>query len=95
MACLNMHWSTSFLPDILCLKNQFNCILELKMIIFIFSVQFKLGSVELQAVPDSTEVINELINFVFHRNAELRGNNDHLQQENTRLLSERNYSLEE
>lgn len=58
-------------------------------------ISFKLGSVELQAVPDSTEVINELINFVFHRNAELRGKNDHLQQENTRLLSERNYSLEE
>ncbi|XP_078253170.1 DNA repair protein XRCC4 isoform X2 [Rhinoraja longicauda] len=58
-------------------------------------ISFKLGSVELQAVSDSTEVINELINFVLHRNAELQGKNDYLQQENKRLLCERNNSLEE
>ncbi|XP_051876511.1 DNA repair protein XRCC4 isoform X2 [Pristis pectinata] len=58
-------------------------------------ISFKLGSVELQEVSDTTEVIKEIINYVLHCNTELRSRNDHLQQENKRLLCERNSSLEE
>ncbi|XP_069792405.1 DNA repair protein XRCC4 isoform X3 [Narcine bancroftii] len=58
-------------------------------------ISFKLGSVELQEVADSTEIIKEVINFVLHYNADLRNQNDRLQQENKRLLCEHNNSLEE
>uniref|UniRef100_UPI00398EA405 DNA repair protein XRCC4 isoform X2 n=1 Tax=Pristiophorus japonicus TaxID=55135 RepID=UPI00398EA405 len=58
-------------------------------------ISFKLGSVELRKVSDSTEVIKELINYVLHCNAKLRDKNEHLQQENKRLSCDRNDSLKE
>ncbi|XP_041042863.1 DNA repair protein XRCC4 isoform X1 [Carcharodon carcharias] len=58
-------------------------------------ISFKLGSVELRQVLDSTEVNKELISYVLRCNAELRDKNEHLQQENKRLLCERNYTLKE
>ncbi|GCC25528.1 hypothetical protein chiPu_0003939 [Chiloscyllium punctatum] len=58
-------------------------------------ISFKLGSVELRKVSDSKEVIKGLIDYVLHCNRELRDTNEHLQQENERLLSDRNYNLKE
>ncbi|XP_067885741.1 DNA repair protein XRCC4 isoform X3 [Heterodontus francisci] len=58
-------------------------------------LQFKLGTVELQKVSDSTEVMKELINYVLLCNSELRDKNEHLHQENKRLLCDHNYSLKE
>ncbi|XP_067838901.1 DNA repair protein XRCC4 isoform X2 [Heptranchias perlo] len=58
-------------------------------------ISFKLGSVELRKVHDSTEVTKELINYVLDCNAELRDKNEHLQQENKRLSCDRNYCLNE
>ncbi|XP_067885740.1 DNA repair protein XRCC4 isoform X2 [Heterodontus francisci] len=58
-------------------------------------ISFKLGTVELQKVSDSTEVMKELINYVLLCNSELRDKNEHLHQENKRLLCDHNYSLKE
>ncbi|XP_059825348.1 DNA repair protein XRCC4 isoform X3 [Hypanus sabinus] len=57
-------------------------------------ISFKLGSVELKEVSSTTEVIKELIDIVLQSNTELRSRNNSLQQENKRLLSERNSGLE-
>ncbi|XP_072923169.1 DNA repair protein XRCC4 isoform X1 [Hemitrygon akajei] len=58
-------------------------------------ISFKLGSVELKEVSSTTEVIKELIDIVLQSNTELRSRNNFLQQENKRLLSERNSGLEQ
>ncbi|XP_048384120.2 DNA repair protein XRCC4 [Stegostoma tigrinum] len=58
-------------------------------------ISFKLGSVELRKVSDSTEIIKGLIDYVLHCNRELQDKNEHLQQENERLMCDRNYSLKE
>ncbi|XP_078070954.1 DNA repair protein XRCC4 [Mustelus asterias] len=58
-------------------------------------ISFKLGSVELQKVLDSVEVMKELIDYMLHCNTDLRDKNEHLQQENKRLSCDRSYSLKE
>ncbi|XDV54698.1 hypothetical protein PO909_022930, partial [Leuciscus waleckii] len=50
--------------------------------------QFRLGVVELQAVPESTEVIRELISHGLEQSARLRAKNQHLLEENQKLRRE-------
>ncbi|XP_072137374.1 DNA repair protein XRCC4 isoform X2 [Mobula birostris] len=58
-------------------------------------ISFRLGSVELKEVSSTTDIIKELIDMVLQSNTELRSRNNSLQQENKRLLSERNSGLEQ
>ncbi|XP_062924602.1 DNA repair protein XRCC4 isoform X5 [Mobula hypostoma] len=58
-------------------------------------IMFRLGSVELKEVSSTTDIIKELIDIVLQSNTELRSRNNSLQQENKRLLSERNSGLEQ
>ncbi|XP_062924601.1 DNA repair protein XRCC4 isoform X4 [Mobula hypostoma] len=58
-------------------------------------ISFRLGSVELKEVSSTTDIIKELIDIVLQSNTELRSRNNSLQQENKRLLSERNSGLEQ
>ncbi|KAM6473843.1 DNA repair protein XRCC4 isoform 2-T5 [Liasis olivaceus] len=51
-------------------------------------VTFRLGSLILQRVTNSAEVIRELINYCLDCVKELHAKNDHLQKENERLLSD-------
>ncbi|KAL1783760.1 versican core protein isoform X1 [Sigmodon hispidus] len=49
-------------------------------------VSFRLGSFNLDKVPNSTEVIRELISYCLDTIAEKQAKNEHLQKENERLL---------
>ncbi|KAL7988913.1 hypothetical protein Chor_007832, partial [Crotalus horridus] len=49
---------------------------------------FRLGSLILQRVTNSSEVIRELITYCLECVKELHAKNDHLQKENERLLSD-------
>ncbi|XP_039208542.1 DNA repair protein XRCC4 isoform X4 [Crotalus tigris] len=51
-------------------------------------VTFRLGSLILQRVTNSSEVIRELITYCLECVKELHAKNDHLQKENERLLSD-------
>uniref|UniRef100_A0A8B9H7M2 X-ray repair complementing defective repair in Chinese hamster cells 4 n=1 Tax=Astyanax mexicanus TaxID=7994 RepID=A0A8B9H7M2_ASTMX len=50
--------------------------------------QFRLGMVDLLPVPESTEVIRELISFGLQRNASLKTKNQNLLEENRRIRDE-------
>ncbi|XP_028829796.1 DNA repair protein XRCC4 isoform X2 [Denticeps clupeoides] len=54
-------------------------------------ISFKLGAVELQPVPDPTEVIGELISEGLEQSARLLSSNRHLQEENRRLRQEQEH----
>ncbi|XP_038177896.1 DNA repair protein XRCC4 [Arvicola amphibius] len=53
-------------------------------------VSFRLGSFNLDKVPNSTEVIRELICYCLDTIAEKQAKNEHLQKENERLLRDWN-----
>ncbi|KAL6033810.1 hypothetical protein STEG23_022745, partial [Scotinomys teguina] len=53
-------------------------------------VSFRLGSFNLDKVPNSTEVIRELICYCLDTIAEKQARNEHLQKENERLLRDWN-----
>ncbi|XP_027257568.1 DNA repair protein XRCC4 isoform X1 [Cricetulus griseus] len=53
-------------------------------------VSFRLGSFNLDKVPNSTEVIRELICYCLDTIAEKQAKNEHLQKENDRLLRDWN-----
>ncbi|XP_022520319.2 DNA repair protein XRCC4 isoform X4 [Astyanax mexicanus] len=51
-------------------------------------ISFRLGMVDLLPVPESTEVIRELISFGLQRNASLKTKNQNLLEENRRIRDE-------
>ncbi|KAJ1180092.1 hypothetical protein NDU88_005316 [Pleurodeles waltl] len=53
-------------------------------------VVFRLGSVKLRTVPNPVGVVTDLISYCLDDSAELRVQNEHLQRENKRLLSDWN-----
>lgn len=65
-------------------SGHFSCDKSLK------DVSFRLGSFNLDKVPNSTEVIRELICYCLDTIAEKQAKNEHLQKENERLLREWN-----
>lgn len=54
-------------------------------------ISFRLGVVELQAVPESTEVIRELISHGLEQSTRLRAKNQHLLEENQKLRREQEH----
>ncbi|XP_037403199.1 DNA repair protein XRCC4 isoform X3 [Pygocentrus nattereri] len=58
-------------------------------------ISFRLGMVELLPVPESTEVIRELISHGLDRSACFRARNHHLLEENQRLRSEQEHMTAE
>ncbi|XP_067289213.1 DNA repair protein XRCC4 isoform X2 [Pseudorasbora parva] len=58
-------------------------------------ISFRLGVVELQAVPEPTEVIRELISHGLEQTACLRAKNQHLREENQKLRREQEHITKE
>ncbi|KAL0183378.1 hypothetical protein M9458_022753, partial [Cirrhinus mrigala] len=52
---------------------------------------FRLGVVDLQAVPEPTEVIRELISHGLEQSARLQAKNQHLLEQNQKLRREQEH----
>ncbi|XP_048037050.1 DNA repair protein XRCC4 isoform X1 [Megalobrama amblycephala] len=58
-------------------------------------ISFRLGVVELQSVPEPTEVIRELISHSLEQSVRLRAKNQHLLEENQKLRKEQEHITKE